>query len=694
MGKLNFVLTKLIFWPIIALTSVLLSSFEFAPGDFYKGYSDPGFYIMAGVIFFLIIIYFVLEHRLNKFKVHPVYFPICLTLLVLMITTIWMQGSETFTNSETNYTIVVSITVAQKIKFSVVIALFLTNIYMILFSFGRKQFRVKQIFWFVRIYIAFVVFAIIYSISTEFTTLKGIFVSEGTDLVGLSSFFHNENLFAMFILYAIFGCFILNFYHTRPHNYILIAGLFFYMTLTTCAATFFVGLCAVIIYIIFDLIRNFKKHWVLTLISAGISTAIIVGAIIFFSTAYSNEISWVKNLFTYIQKEIFSKDFNTFTGRTRIWKDIFDNLINTNLVNLLIGRGYGTSSMFLKGLGLMHSSGSFERAIISAHNGLINILLNSGLIGLGLYAILILLVVFTCIYLLFRKKVNLSITFGLIICGVLAHSLLESVAFYSTSMVNMLVTIMFMCPLFNCARGVFNPKLVNQVKNGDYAYSKMQYRKLRRFISVVIISLIIPCVTLLTSLMTYQHKEMLNTVLTILVVLAISLIFVPQLITMFYKDSSRKRFIFRTIFYPILTIALVSVLSGLYVQFLYNKINIKPYLATLIIFVSILLVLTFIFTLVKKDRFVHYLSDTFFHSLCLVKIALPIALVVGVLGNVIYDMLFVPTPLTVLEINTIPFILYFVLFATIPSKEKYYYTNYFNELSLYNLKRTTLKYKI
>ena len=390
--------------------------------------------------------------------------------------------------------------------------------------------------------------AIIYSISTEFTTLKGIFVSEGTDLVGLSSFFHNENLFAMFILYAIFGCFILNFYHTRPHNYILIAGLFFYMTLTTCAATFFVGLCAVIIYIIFDLIRNFKKHWVLTLISAGISTAIIVGAIIFFSTAYSNEISWVKNLFTYIQKEIFSKDFNTFTGRTRIWKDVFDNLINTNLVNLLIGRGYGTSSMFLKGLGLMHSSGSFDRAIISAHNGLINILLNSGLIGLGLYAILILLVAFTCIYLLFKKKVNLSITFGLIICGVLAHSLLESVAFYSTSMVNMLVTIMFTCPLFNCARGVFKPKLVNQVKNGDYAYSKMQYRKLRRFISVVIISLIIPCVTLLTSLMTYQHKEMLNTVLTILVVLAISLIFVPQLITMFYKDSSRKRFIFRTIF--------------------------------------------------------------------------------------------------------------------------------------------------
>ena len=58
MGKLNFVLTKIIYWPILLCVTVLLSSFEFSPGEFYQGYSDPAFYILVGLALFFIVLYF------------------------------------------------------------------------------------------------------------------------------------------------------------------------------------------------------------------------------------------------------------------------------------------------------------------------------------------------------------------------------------------------------------------------------------------------------------------------------------------------------------------------------------------------------------------------------------------------------------------------------------------------------------
>ena len=97
MGKLNFVLTKIIYWPILLCVTVLLSGFEFSPGEFYQGYSDPAFYILVGLALFFIVLYFVIEHRLNKVKLHPLYFPVCFSLATLLITTIWLQGSQTFT---------------------------------------------------------------------------------------------------------------------------------------------------------------------------------------------------------------------------------------------------------------------------------------------------------------------------------------------------------------------------------------------------------------------------------------------------------------------------------------------------------------------------------------------------------------------------------------------------------------------
>lgn len=691
MGKLNFILTNFIFWPVICLTACLLSSFEVSQGSFFDGYDNLGFYGLAFVIFALIIVYFVIEHKINKFKVHPVYFPIYFFLLITSVVTIWIQGTENFVNEATGYAISITIQPEQKLKFSIVIALFLTAIYMMIFMFSRKQFRAKQTYWFMWLYVLFVVVIITLSIILEGESIKEIFEKPNPHVSGLKSIFHNANVFALYILYGLLALMVLNYYKTRFYNYILMAGFYIYMLFTTCSATFFVGTFAFTFYIVFDLIRHFKKHWKSTLIFSCFTILFLVGLVIACSILYSKKVDWFINITTYIDKEILSKDFGTFTGRTTIWKYIWNDLVNTNPVNLLLGRGYGTSNIFLKAYGMMRNGGDMKTAIISSHNGLVGVLLRSGLIGVSLYLILILFAAGTAIYLIIKKRASFAITFGLVIVSVLVHSMFENTGFYGPTMTDVAITIMFMTPFWACARTVRHPKLESKIKEADYCRIPMQHRKLRRFVSIVILGLMTPCVSLLTSQFTYNTKDMPQLLIFILVLLAISFVFVPQIITMFYKNATRRRFIFRMIFYPLLFAAILPGVLSLVVLTKW-KINFDAFIY--LIFASYCLVLVVIFSIVKKDKLSHYLSDVFFHSFSLVKFTLPISLVVGAASNFILDQIFTPTILSVVDLNTTPLILYFVLFTVIPSKEKYYYTNYFNEAALYKLKRTTLKYEI
>lgn len=695
MGKLNFVLTNFLFWPIIALTAVLLSSFQFQPGSFYDGYSDLVFFLIAGFIVLLTVIYYVVEHRLNKFKVHPLLFPIIFFLFGISIASIWIAKVETFVNPDTGYTVMVIPSILQKVKFSIVTLLFFSSIYMMTFMFSRKTFRVKQMFWFLRAYVLFVIISIVFSIINDFESLKDIFVHSGGTHTQLLSFFFNENLFALFILYGIFALMILNLFHSRIYNYAFIVIFYFYMLLTTCTTTFIVGSAAVIIYVVFDLVRNVKKHWILTLVVASCLTLFISGLIMVVTLAYNNDVEWVVNFFDYIQEEVISKNFSTLTGRTAIWQNVWDNLISTDIVTLLIGRGFGISDMVLKGYALAGTSGNVSSAILSTHNGLLGIVLSNGLIGLGFYALLIVVAVIAIIYLICKKKASFAVTFGICIFGVLAHSMAETVSFFGMSMLGIVVALLFMIPLFNGARVTKSTKFEKQATEGDFVCVKMQHRKFRRFVSTLLLGAFIPVLCLMISKGTSLLGGLEPYLTTLLILLGVTYLLGPQILTMFYKDASNKSFMFRLFFYPILAIVLfVSLMiTANFVEWLsfvltYTKIS-------FIIFVAAYeLILFVIFTLIKKDKFVQYLSDISIHTLKLVKIALPVCIGVGLLSNFFLDLFIAPSLLSVICLAVIPFALYYLLLATIPSKEKYYYVSYLNERALYSIKRTALKYYI
>ena len=158
MGKINFVLTKFIFWPIYAIVAILVSSFVFKHGDVFQGYTNGAFYLIASVGIVLSIIYWILEHKNNKIIAHPVYFPLMLFLLTMSIAIVWLQKNETFVNPDTNFTVETMITNEFRIKCTIVLTLFFNAIYMLLFTVSRRTFRLQQTFWFIRLFVLFVIF--------------------------------------------------------------------------------------------------------------------------------------------------------------------------------------------------------------------------------------------------------------------------------------------------------------------------------------------------------------------------------------------------------------------------------------------------------------------------------------------------------------------------------------------------------
>ena len=175
----------------------------------------------------------------------------------------------------------------------------------------------------------------------------------------------------------------------------------------------------------------------------------------------------------------------------------------------------------------------------------------------------------------------------------------------------------------------------------------------------------------------------------------VAIIFTPQIVSLFYKSATKRRFVFRCIFYSCLLLTLVVFTP--YVCFLLRPISNIFYwveLVKLIVFTTYLFIIWLVFTLVKKESLCNYLRYTFLEPLKGVAITLPVSFIFGALGILLFKGFNLVSPLTTFAITVTTIILYYILFALIPSIKNYYYINFFNERCLYNLKINYKKFEI
>ena len=257
---------------------------------------------------------------------------------------------------------------------------------------------------------------------------------------------------------------------------------------TSCATATFVSLAITIAYTIFEIVAMFYKQRkkLVTYLFAYIGGLIIFAAV--FALMVIVNVNVFANFWQFVYREIIHKDYSTLTSRTGIWASVF-GLLSKNPIDFIFGLGYRTGNAIFTTYYMTYRDANF--AIRSTHNGVIEIFLRHGLLGVLMYAALLSTFVFGLAKLIKIKQYRVAYLYSLCFVGILAHSIAESTTFFTPNIGGMYITLIFFLP-------VAKETKYNHLKelNRDLQYTKIVHNKVTPtnicyFINSMLIGLII-----------------------------------------------------------------------------------------------------------------------------------------------------------------------------------------------------------
>lgn len=557
MKQLRFVLHNLIFYiaTIFGLFVVESSTASFNKPEY--GLINPFFFIFSFLSIGLMILYYFIDGKKNGFKACWVLISVLSVLYVSLIFSTIFVKNQSFTDSGGIIHSVV-FTPLDKFKYCIEITILFLIIYALFAVFLNKKFSTKNLHWIFSLFVLFVFISIIASFFIDFKLYKDIFL--GNDLSrGIKSFYINENIYGMAILMGILSLFILNVYKRRWFNYIFIIILFFGNIFSTCVTTILLSFGAILIYFTYEIIYSFKKNLVIGIVFLSLLLLFIFAFIVTYVILSNLEISWVVNLNKYLFNNIGNKDFKTLSSRTLIWNRIFKEILLTNPIYFIFGTGFKTSTILLKN---MMSVGSELTSINSAHNGYVEIMLSSGLVGIIAYALFLILIAYISIKLMIKKKFRFAFIYDLCILVILGHGFAESTILFGLDTQNIIIGFLFVAPLFVEYRRVYKPEAIYEFVNSDEIKpTKLPMIKIKSLISSILFGLSLTTALLVFSNLIYVNKIIRNSIVLISILLFIYALFVPHFIVSLAYRNNKKKFIIKTILYLSLLLGLTFIIS-------------------------------------------------------------------------------------------------------------------------------------
>ena len=136
------------------------------------------------------------------------------------------------------------------------------------------------------------------------------------------------------------------------------------------------------------------------------------------------------------------KDFLTITGRTEIWTHIID-LLKQNPLDFIFGLGHQTGSKIFQ----TYNAGTYS--VKSAHNGIMEVFLRYGLLGVIIYSGVLLFVFFCLVLHTRQKRYRFVIIYGLAYLALLSHSVAESTNFFTPNVGGVYFGMFFLLPILN-----------------------------------------------------------------------------------------------------------------------------------------------------------------------------------------------------------------------------------------------------
>ena len=442
MGKLRFTLTNIIFWIVLFLSCFLSENFAILNSNPLGGFSFDSAFILTAAIIGLLVLYYFLEHKKNGLTLDRILLPSIIVAGLLLIWTVSRQDHRTFTNFDGTGTFEISFSKKERIMASLQVVIWLAVIYALDFVYNRFRLNKESYRWVGKVYLASVLIMVLIDIFYEGDSIIAIF--NGTySGAGLEFVMGNANVWALLLFAGFLTTVVLSYKKFSIWYYIPMMFLYTFSIMTSCATTTFIGAFVIVAYTLYEILSHFKenkkqsiKHLIIFFGSLAIVGLLLTLLILVI------KVPMFVNYWEFVDSTTFHKNFFTMTGRTTIWKKIFE-LLKENPLDLIFGLGHQTASNIFR----IYVSESF--GVKSAHNAVMEVFLRYGLFGIVIYLLMIGLTTFCLLRSFIKKKYRFAIIYGLCFVAIMAHSMTESTTLFTPNVGGLYFSFVFILPILN-----------------------------------------------------------------------------------------------------------------------------------------------------------------------------------------------------------------------------------------------------
>ena len=478
MGRLRFTLTNIMFWIVLLLSCFLAENYALFTGAPRTGFDSFPLYFLTFAIIGLLIIYYITEHKKNGLTFDKILLPAFIMIGALLIWTIFRQGDRTFTNWTGDSTFSIAFTLGDRMLAALQVVIWLAVLYAIVFVYNRYRLNLESYRWIPKVYIIIVLLFCLIDLFYEWNIIAGIFAGTYTG-AGVEFIFGNQNVWALVLFSGILTGLILSYKRFSWYYFSTMIAIFLYMIFTTSATSIYISLLVIVLYPAYEVYKAIRKdkHRGLRILIIYLSIWLtVIGLVALFINI---GVPIFANFWAFVDKSLLHKDFLTITGRTEIWTHIID-LLKQNPLDFIFGLGHQTGSKIFQ----TYNAGTYP--VKSAHNGIMEVFLRYGLLGVIIYSG-VLLLVFFCLALHTRqKRYRFVIIYGLAYLALLSHSVAESTNFFTPNVGGVYFGMFFLLPILN----ILQNKKFKELKEETMAQPIKKEKVPQLFIIVSILSIV------------------------------------------------------------------------------------------------------------------------------------------------------------------------------------------------------------
>ena len=688
MGKLRFTLVNLWFWATMILMNFLTENLPLS-GSSKDGFGMTALILISLSAFLCMFMFYFINHKNNKITVDWILLPSISFVGLVFLIAIWIAKPTTYTFLDGTKTIEVSLSLFEKFRASVILLIFLAFTYAYMFVMRVNALKNRQFFWLIYAGIITAYISLVASIIMERESYALIFKTTNSDAlpnISIHSFYTNKNYYGGVLFVGFLACIAANYYKPRFFNYLSMLVLFIGTLASASMLPTIISMVALPVYLLEEIVRfAIKKKW-LPCIFAIIVTFLAIAIVLVFYAGSQLHWNGFVGLDEYISKVFSSKNFTTLTGRVTIWKNIYIYIFDQPLYTIF-GHGFMVSEKYILAItAVMNNS---VEGVRTTHNGYVQIVFEYGLFGAFIYLVLMGYFIYGCIRLLLEKRFHYVFVYAFIVLCCSIYNMAESSSFFDSGVKEMFITIAFIMPIIGDTKALSRRKKIMEIKSIKERTKPANYMKLGKGLAVINYSVVLATALMFICIITLKTGWIRYLMLNILIGSIISLIFIPYLITLFYRNTDRPIFILHSVGNALLLGFMIFLFIFVMSRF-YTLRRVMPYAVPMVIVVTLVSQMT-IYYLVKGGSLKEWWTIVFHGSILIPRYASFGAIGLGGLA-IIITQVFNPVGLfTYWFLYGLAFIGFYMVLHFLPTREGKAILNEYNEFGLSRVHKIYLK---